>query len=417
MRSLMLRRRRALASILSICLAGFITASSQAQPAASRPPRLAEPVPPVSPISAGVAVLIVDPPSGANATDSDALLQRRINTHAATIASEQHLRKVIAQAEGETRKTQWFKESDNPLERAEWLRDHLHVSVLSGTSLIQVSLPDLRDPAERKTIVQAICQAYLEGQRSQRNNELLDRTMALNNVRIKAEASLKILRADMREKTVRLNIDGGAVGGIGNRLGVKEMELSRIVQEHVKAQLQLGKAQGAYKTLAESIQQGQFPPQVDELMTRIDPFLLQERSQIQQVEIERDLLAEQNGADSAKLKAVTQRAEKMRAIYEKRFEETRTKARVAILEQAQQEAKAAEAKEHALGMRVDNLKQDLGELSNSLVQYESLKREEQGLVERLRLIKQQLENIMAMQSSSSAVEIRWHLYPEVTPVR
>src|SRR5258706_8267974 len=184
MRSLMLRGRLALAFILSICLTGLIAASSQAQPAPSRPPRLAEPVPPVSPISAGVAVLIVDPPSGANATDSDALLQRRINTHAATIGSEQHLRKVIAQAEGETRKTQWFKESDNPLERAEWLRDHLHVSALPGTSLIQVSLPDLRDPAERKTIVQAICQAYLEGQRGQRNNELLDRTMMLNNVRI-----------------------------------------------------------------------------------------------------------------------------------------------------------------------------------------------------------------------------------------
>jgi uncharacterized protein involved in exopolysaccharide biosynthesis len=414
MRSLILRRRRALPSVLSICLAGLITASSPAQTA---PPRLAEPVPPVSPITAGVAVLIVDPPSGPNVMDSDALLQRRINTHAATIASEQHLRKVIAQAEGETRKTQWFKESDSPLERAQWLRDHLRVTVLPGTSLIQVALPDLPDPAERKTIVQAICQAYLESQRSQRTNELLDRTATLNTIRIKAESQLKILRADMREKMLRLNLDGGAVGGLGTRLGVKDMELSRLVQENIEAQLQLGKAQGTLKALAEATQQGQYPPQVDELMARMEPSLSQERSQLQQVETERDLLVEQNGADSARLKALTQRAEKMRAQYDKRFEESRTKARASILEQAEQEAKAAEAHQHALATRVENLKQDMGDLSNTLVQYDTLKREEQALIEKLRLTKEQIDNIMALQSSASAVEIRWHLYPEVTPVR
>ena len=152
-------------------------------------------------------------------------------------------------------------------------------------------------------------------------------------------------------------------------------------------------------------------------MNRIDPFLQQERSQLQQVEIERDSLAEQNGADSAKLKAMTQRAQKMRALYEKRVEETRAKARTAILEQAQQDAKLAETRLHALTDRVDNVKQDLGELSNSLVKYDTLKREEQGLVDQLRQVKQQIDNIMALQSSASAVEIRWHLYPEVTPVR
>src|SRR5258706_3024825 len=163
--------------------------------------------------------------------------------------------------------------------------------------------------------------------------------------------------------------------------------------------------------------QEQYPPQVDELMARIDPSLSQERSQLQQVETERDLVAGENGADNVKLKVVTQRAERMRARYEQRLEETGAKARAAVLEQAQQEAKLAEAREHALAARVDNLKQDLGELSNSLVAYDALKREEQGLVDQLRQIKQQLENIMALQSSASAVEIRWHLYPEVTPVR
>jgi hypothetical protein len=93
------------------------------------------------------------------------------------------------------------------------------------------------------------------------------------------------------------------------------------------------------------------------------------------------------------------------------FEETRVKARTAILEQAQQDAKLAEARAHALTDRVDNL--DLGELSNSLVKYDTPKREEQGLVDQLRQIKQQLENVMALQASASAAEIRWHPYPRL----
>ena len=384
--------------------------------AQTRPP-LKEPVPPVAPIEAGVAVLIVDPPSGGNVMDSDALLQRRINTHAATIGSEQHLRKVIAQPEGETRKTRWFKESDNPLERAQWLRDHLHVMPLPGTSLIQVSLPDLADAGERRTIVQAICQSYIEGQRSQRSDELLDRTMTLNNSRVKAEAQLKILRADMREKAVRMNLDGAAVGGIGNSLGTKDIELSRLVQEHVNAQLALGKAAAQLKTIADLLHEGQSPDGTDEMMLRLDSTLQQEATQLQQMEIERELLADQNGADNVKLKMASQRVEKMRAAHEKRVEETRIKARNAILEHAQQEAANSEAKVKGLAVRVDNLKQDMAELSNSLIQYATLQREEQGLTEQLRQVKQQIDSIMAMQSSKALGEIRWHLYPEVTPVQ
>ena len=406
--------RRAAALALSI---GLLVATFTQWSSAQAAPRLKEPLPPVAPIEAGVAVLIVDPPSGGNVMDSDALLQRRINTHAATIGSEQHLRKVIAQPDGETRKTRWFKASDNPLERAEWLRDHLHVTVLPGTSLIQVSLPDLADPADRKTVVQAICQMYIESQRSQHSDELLDRTMTLNNVRIKAEASLKILRADMREKIVRLNLDGAAVGGVKNSLGIKEMELSRLVQEQVDAQLAFGKASGHLKTIADSLQEGKSPEGTDEMMLRMDPTLQQDANQLQQMEIERELLADQNGADNAKLKTATQRVEKMRANYEKRVEETRIKARNAILEHAQQEAASAEAKLKALTNRVDNLKQDMGELSNSLIQYTTLQREEQGLTEQLRQVKQQIDSIMAMQSSKTLGEIRWHLYPEVTPGR
>jgi hypothetical protein len=413
MRSLMLRRRRALASILSICLTGLITASSQAQPAASRPPRLAEPVPPVSPISAGVAVLIVDPPSGVNAMDSDALLQRRINTHAATIASEQHLRKVIAQAEGETRKTRWFKESDNPLERAEWLRDHLHVSVLSGTSLIQVSLPDLRDPAERKAIVQAICQAYLEGQPQPQQQELLDRTTALNDIRIKTEARLKELRAEMRSVLGLRGVDDFD----GQTRAMRKVELAKLVEEQVEAHLKADQSMASHKMVLATLEQGKTSPDMEALVRKIAPNLQKDQAKLRQIEDERNRLASQDGAENVKLKAIVQQAETMRVAFDKELNEAQMNARTTIIESAAEAAKAAAYKFQSLTERAENLRQDMAEMSKSRMQYETLKQEESRLVQQIMQVRDQLDVARVPQSGTSTSEIRWQLYPEVTPVR
>ncbi len=408
MRSFALRRRRALVCLFSLCLAGLILQSSS--PAQTAPPPDARArdaaAAPVTPISASAAVLIVDPLSAGNmAADSDA-------PHAVTIASEQHLHRVIAKAAGESRKTHWFKESDNPIERADWLRDHLRVAVLPGTALIQVSLEDLADPVDRQTIVEDICSTYLEGQRSERTNQLLDRTTMLNNVRIKNEARLKELRADMREKQLKLNLEGSGVGGTG-RTGVKDMELTKLVEVQIDAQLRIVKAQG----LVDALVQGKDSPQIDETVQRMAPFLHNDRDQLHQLEATRDQLAEQTGADNPKVKDLTQRLERLRTTYKTQSEEASTRARNQLIEEARQEAASAEAVLKGVVARVQALKEDLGELNSAATQYAILRKEERAVSDQVRSTREQVEQIMALISSASAVEIRWHLHPEVTPAR
>src|SRR5205823_45466 len=102
-----------------------------------------------------------------------------------------------------------------------------------GTPLIEVSLPDVPDPSERKTILQEICSSCIEEEKQRRSMQILDRTQMLNSMRIKVEFTLKNLVTDMREKAIALNAAGGAVG----RVGFMEMELNRLVPELVDAQL------------------------------------------------------------------------------------------------------------------------------------------------------------------------------------
>src|SRR5436305_10663801 len=114
----------------------------------------------------------------------------------------------------------------------------------------------------------------------------------------------------MREKQVRLNIDGGgSVGAMGSRLGTKDIELSKLVQEQVEAQLMFGKAQGTFKATQDAVNQGQDPPGLDIMVQRNAPFLMNDQYQLRQLEIQRDLLADQYGPENAKFKAITKQAE------------------------------------------------------------------------------------------------------------
>jgi uncharacterized protein involved in exopolysaccharide biosynthesis len=393
--------------VLAFILLCGISVLAETPPAAAGPTaavRIPEPLPP---IPAGSAVLIVDTPAGAGA-DTEAMLQRRINTHIATLRSEQHLRKVLSNANSETRKTNWFTAANDPLERAAWLRDHLKAHAIPGTPLIEVSLNDVGDPKDRKTILREICSVYLDSQRVERGDDLLDRTQMLNTLKIKTTMRLKDLSAEMKEKQIRLNIDGGSVG----RIGVKDMELSKLLAEQVEAQLFASKAFSVYEATAEALREGRSVPGLREAVIKSSPFLSQDAQQLHQTEQERDLALSQQGADDAKYKTLAKRADLMRAAYEKALDEARKRASAELLEERQQEAAAARLKLESLSKRVDLLKQDLGDLSNSMVGYYNLQEEQKGLREQLKDVTQQIEKIMASRSSADLAGIRWHLQPE-----
>jgi uncharacterized coiled-coil DUF342 family protein len=374
---------------------------------------------PTPPIPASAAVLFVEPftaapaplgrgPAPVAGADAEASYQRRILTHAVALGSEHNVRRALRNANSEIRKTRWFVEGSDPLERATWLRDHLRVAPVPGTSLIRVELPDVKDAADRKTILQEVCAVYLESTRRASQDALLDRTSTLNNVKIKVESRLKDLRQEMRAKQVQLNVDGGGIG----RIGVKEMELNKLVGEQVEAQVAVGRAEAAYQGLAEAAQRRQDTPGVWQFVPRVAPFLEKDRLAIHQSSVELEVLAAATGPEDPKYKALAKRLEVMKKQYQTADDEARAKARVAVLEDAQTAFAAAKGKFEALTARVNSLKNDLGELSNSMVQYFALQEEQKGLTDQLRAVREQIENVMAIHSSAAATDVRWHLMPE-----
>lgn len=380
---------------------------------------------PLPAIPATSAVLIVDTPEGS--AETEAQFQRRINTHIVSLRSEQNLRKMIASPNSETRKTAWFTAAANPRERAAWLRDHLHVRQITGTALIEVSLPDVLDGNDRRTILRDICDAYFKAASEQQTDQLGDRTSALNTIRLKIEGRLKQITDDMRNKQIQLNTDGGGIG----RIGMKEMELSKLVAEHVDAQLRAAKAKSAYQAIVTALQQGHNPPELDEAI-RSDPRIADYQHQLddaqRRLEIAKSKSTEKElpatdplGKNTPEKQAVS----KDPAVAELQAEtnylqkkldtltsELTAKAKVSILEQAQLRATQATAEMESLAQKVEVLKNDLGDLSNMMVLYTTLQEEQKGLREQLRSVRAQIERIMSLQGTPGLAGIRWQLQPE-----
>jgi uncharacterized protein involved in exopolysaccharide biosynthesis len=367
---------------------------------------------PVAPVPPDAAVLIVESLPGQNATLSDAALQRRINTYATAIASGRYLPGMLANTQGDTRKTHWFQEgAADPRERADWLRKHLRVTALAGTSLVQVSLEGVADPGERRTIVEEVCSSFLEAERAARKNDSLERNDVLNNMRIKIEAALKDVRDVLRTKKVQLSLEGVT----GSRLNVKEMELSKIAQEQIEAQLDVSRDK-AYQASLDA-QKNPDPADIDLMVEKLAPYLNEDLHRLRALELDRDLVTAKLGADNEKSKELATRVEKTRASYQAQLQEAREKARKIRLETAKQELAAAQAKLKALTSRVDGLKEELGDLSNTMVRITQLEAEEAGLVKQQREVKEQIVRNTALAAGATPTDIRWYLHPEEVPAR
>lgn len=337
----------------------------------------------------------------------------QIRTQAAILRSESLLTKVLQNPNSEIRKTQWFAQFNNNIPKAKAdFEDCLSVTPMQDTSLVKVEFTYSR-PEDCRTIVFDLISTHLENQRKSQTDTLLDRTSVLNNMRIKVEAALKDKRDNMRTKQVQLNIDGGAVGAAGAGLGVKDMELSKLVSERIEAQLDFNKAQGVYQATQQAIAQGQEPPGVDIMVQRSNPFLMNDKYQLRQAEIQLKMMGEQYGSENNKVKLMQKQVDLMRADYEAQIEQAKAAAKVSLLEGYQAEASAAESKLKSLTARVDSLTESLGDLRNSMVQYYQYQQEEKGLVEQLKEIKEQIENVVALQSAHSSEDVVWRAFPEV----
>ena len=331
-----------------------------------------------------------------------------IRTQAQYLRQESLLTRLLTNPNGEIRKTQWFKEFNGDIRRAKAeFEENLSVDPIADTKLVRVRFT-YSIPEDCKTVVQDLVSTHLEDQKRVETQALMDRTSMLNNVKIKAEMRLKDVSAEMRQKSINLSLEGGGIG----RIGVKEMELSALTQQQIDAQMDYGKYRGIFEAIKGQIEAGQDPAGVELMSQQFTPMLNNDAYEIKRVDIQLAGLRDSVGTENPRYKALEKQLELLRAAYEQSRAEARAMARNSILEKAQQDFVGAQSKVESLTKRIDSLKTDLGELSNSMLVYLNLQDEQRGLLNQIKQVREQIENVMAITAMSSASRVALYAPPE-----
>ncbi|MGC3957513.1 MAG: hypothetical protein QM813_06000 [Verrucomicrobiota bacterium] len=331
-----------------------------------------------------------------------------IRTQARLLKSEALLLRVLQNESSKIRETDWFRQFDGNIGEALLQFDKsLSVVPIQDTKLVQIDFI-YSNRKDCKTIVTELVNAHLEDQKERQNSVLSDRTTMLNNVKLKSESRLKDIEAEMREKQTQVNDGGGGIGFIS----LKEMELNKLVQERLEAGLLLENKRAAFRSAKEAADAGLEVAGVERVAYQINPGLINDRANLRQMEMELDLMRVNRGPEASQVKQFEQRVNKMHANYQQDSDEARAKARIMILEEMAQDLQSAETKAEGLRLRVESLRSDIAGLANITLQYLNLKDEQRSLRESVKQIKEQIENVLALQSSAQSYRVSWMSQPE-----
>ena len=325
----------------------------------------------------------------------------------AMIRHESLLMKVLANRE-EIRKTDWFKGfGGNPVKAKEDLLDKLDVIAIPETRLVSVAM-SYSKPEDCKTIVQEIVQQHLDDQRQASQNKILERSQALNNLKQRYSFRLRDLGQDLRDKAIKLSIDGMGTPG---RLSTKEIELSDLLKKQFEYQSTANEAKGALESALAQDQQGAELAGIGRML-ETDQEINLLKNTVMQLEMGIEQQKSNLGKEHRNVISLERQLEVTRKKLEDTQASARAKATAAYIEQLKGAAEAATVAVKGVNEQINQAKQDLGDLTYQMSQYLTAKDEEKTTREYLTQVTKQLDEISNIENRKEDSGLVWAVQPE-----
>ena len=327
-------------------------------------------------------------------------------TQAALLSQDALFIQVLQNPNSEVRKTSWFQSFRGDVFAAkDDLVDHFNIDVIPESKLLAIRM-SYSDPASCKTIVDEIVNQHLENQKQINQNKQLERSVMLNNLKQRYQFRKDELGRDLREKAVRLSIDGMGTPG---RLSAKEVEL----QDLLKTQFEMLRinedAKAAYESAVAQLNEGIDLTVVQEEIAK-DPQVQSLRYQLNQIDYQTGLYSDLGPQHRERLRIQRMRDDAQRK-YDDAVAAVRAQATAAVIEKLRQMKDTTDAQLKAVQERVDGAKADLGDLTNAMNQYLTLKDDEETHIELLAQVNKQLEEISQMGHMDIST-VQWATHPE-----
>jgi capsular exopolysaccharide synthesis family protein len=353
-----------------------------------------------------MAVMLEGRESGGGDVNMLGLDQR---TQAWLLKQESLFAQVLQDPNADIRKTSWWMSFGGNWNAAkEDLLDNFRADVVPESRLIAVKMTSANKD-DTKTIVNDIVHRHLENQKQIKTNQQLERSVMLNNLKTRYQFRKDDLGRELREKAVRLSIDGMGVPG---RLSAKEVELQDLLSTQFDMQRNASEATAAYNAAVAQVNEGQDLPLVQQEISR-DLSVGSLKQQLNYLDLN---MPESLGANHSSYKAAVAQRDRIQRKLDDAIAEVRAKATAQILDGLRQQKDSTEGQLKTIQEKVDAAKADLGDLTNAMNQYLTLKDDEETTIELLKDVNKQLEQISQM-GNFDASTIQWAQQPETPQTR
>ena len=338
--------------------------------------------------------------------DQDTLLIEQ-RTQAQLLTQPRLFSELLEKSE-EVRKTNWFQSFERPEDRKKDLEDTLRVSPIPDSKLITVSMTT-RERADARIIVDELVSLHIRNEQARTQADNLRRAESLRRMREDIRRRRNEMQSELHKLQVDLNHYGMGIPGGG--ISPKEMELAKLTDQKVQLDGQLGLAQSLLEQTQQTLAAGQDPPRVDQ-MIRQDPMIMMYRQQIDQVDLQISTLVGSMDGDNPRIETLRKQREHLQQKLEDHKAEVRASAKTAVLDEYRGMVSAAQAQLQAVEERIDQIKQEMGELKKAQLRYLQLVEEEKERAEEIRELERQLAKVQEMQHQSELTGVSWMTRPE-----
>jgi polysaccharide biosynthesis transport protein len=338
-----------------------------------------------------------------------ALLAVEQKTQAQSLLTEALLVEVLQNNSSEIRDTTWFKKFNNNIAAAMLdFQDNYNVMPIPETRYVKVTFT-YSNPKDCQTIVREMGEKHIANEQKAILMEGQERSRQLNGLKTKYRIEIQEkdgLLASLRSK---VSAQGGAVV---SRVNIKENQLENLRREQSTLDINQKTAHQQYEQFKNLVNTGQDPPEVELQLDQNGP-LQYLKQQADGWEEQAKQLAEQLGPEHPRVRTAQGAAQRGRQKYADEEATARSKARAYIGDKLRQQDEGLTASKAQVDSQIEQVSQELGEVTNDMVRYFSVESQQKGTMELLKEVEQQLDILESQQQQKLQGKVTWARMPEM----
>jgi capsular exopolysaccharide synthesis family protein len=331
-----------------------------------------------------------------------------LKTHAQLIRHPSFLNKVLDDSNSEIRQTVWFNHFLNPLEAKADLANNLEVLIQPDSRLLQVSMT-YSDPSSCKVIVEQVVDKYIQQERDTNSSLEEERHRDLENRLTGEEIKLKEVSGEIEEKQGKLNSLDEI--GVMSKIDAKGMELQALLNEKIKNELEVSKAEDRYKSVTDKIALDQDTVDVSNLINT-DYEVANMRNMLIGVDIALEEAKYSTGAESPTMINLVRREQMLQQRVATSMSNARVKYRLQVQEASHENLNDAKRNLAATDKGIDSIKSQMADLQGLMTEMLRLQDERSTYQAKVKNINDQLDMIANMGTKKAFAGVEWRGYPE-----